>query len=179
MILQISPPDVSFHSNRQSTFSPLTPYLPLPKYFESEWSYAQYRIPVQSSHISLSATSIRSPTAEVDEERCMVGWIEAPDDGNASNGPVEYQLVALTYAGGWYRLSLPTVRSSKATASAVSIHAGLSTSPPKSRQRTSSGSSALSRFDKGKEKEKKDGEKQSRKCVLEEYRRFGRWDGWG
>jgi hypothetical protein len=109
----------------------------------------------------------------------MVGWIEAPDDKNTSSGPVEYQLVALTYAGGWYRLSLPTVRSSKATASAVSIHAGLSTSPPKSRQRTSSGSSALSRFDKGKEKEKKDGEKQSRKCVLEEYRRFGRWDGWG
>src|ERR1700761_990718 len=54
-------------SNRQSTFSPLTPYLPLPKYFESEWSYAQYRIPTQSSHISLSATSVRSPTSEVDE----------------------------------------------------------------------------------------------------------------
>jgi hypothetical protein len=38
----------------------------------------------------------------------------------------------------------------------------------------------ISRLDKGKEKEKKDaGEKQSRKCVLEEFRRFGRWDGWG
>ncbi|KAJ6515973.1 SVP1-like protein 2 [Mycena sanguinolenta] len=169
---------VSGASNRQSTFSPLTPYLPLPKYFESEWSYAQYRIPVQSSHISLSQTSIRTPTAEVDEERCVVGWIPAPDDGNASGSPVQYQLVALTYAGGWYRLSLPAPRS-KATS-----EGGPSTSPPKSssgpRQRTESGSSVLSRFDKGKEKEKKDGgEKQSRKCVLEEYRRFGRWDGWG
>ncbi|KAJ7667907.1 SVP1-like protein 2 [Mycena polygramma] len=169
---------VSGASNRQSTFSPLTPYLPLPKYFESEWSYAQYRIPVQSSHISLSATSIRSPTAEVDEERCMVGWIEAPDTGNSNHSPVEYQLVALTYAGGWYRLSLPAARSSKADASSSS---GSSTSPPKTRQRTSSGSSVLSRSDKGKgkEKDKKDGEKQSRKCVLEEFRRFGRWDGWG
>ncbi|KAJ7047486.1 SVP1-like protein 2 [Mycena alexandri] len=172
---------VSGASNRQSTLSPLVSYLPLPKYFESEWSYAQYRIPAQSSHISLSQTSIRSPTAEVDEERCVVGWIEAPDE-NLSSGPVEYQLVALTYAGGWYRLSLPNASSSKAKA--ASTHAGSSSSPkPTSmpRQRTSSGSSVLSRFDKGKgkEKEKKDGEKQSRKCVLEEYRRFGRWDGWG
>ncbi|KAJ7499035.1 WD40-repeat-containing domain protein [Mycena latifolia] len=175
---------VSGASNRQSTFSPLTPYLPLPKYFESEWSYAQYRIPVQSSHISLSATSsMRPPPPDVDEERCVVGWIEAPDDGNPNPGPVEHQLVALTYAGGWYRLSLPNASSSKAVASGGP--AGSSTSPPKSvsmpRQRTSSGSSVLSRFDKGKEKEKekKNGEKQSRKCVLEEYRKFGRWDGWG
>ncbi|KAJ7791319.1 hypothetical protein B0H14DRAFT_2935821 [Mycena olivaceomarginata] len=140
--------------NRQSTFSPLTPYLPLPKYFESEWSYAQYRIPV-------------------DEERCVVGWIEAPNDENTAEGRVEHQLVALTYAGGWYRLSLPAARSKSGASDP-------STSLPKSRQRTESGSSVISRFDKGKEKEKKDaGEKQSRKCVLEEFRRFGRWDGWG
>ncbi|KAJ3521250.1 hypothetical protein NM688_g9039 [Phlebia brevispora] len=57
-------------SNRQSTFSPLTSYLPLPKYFESEWSYAQYRIPAQSAHISLSAPPTKPPTADVtDEER--------------------------------------------------------------------------------------------------------------
>ncbi|KAJ7228776.1 WD40-repeat-containing domain protein [Mycena pura] len=167
---------VSGTSNRQSTFSPLTPYLPLPKYFESEWSYAQYRIPTQSSHISLSATSIRSPTSEVDEERCVVGWIEGPDE-NVNGGPIDHQLVALTYAGGWYRLSLPKASSSKAAAAADPGSAHKLTSMP--RQRTASGSSTLSRFDKGKEKEKKNGEKQSRKCVLEEFRRFGRWDGWG
>ena len=45
------------------------------------------------------------------------------------------------------------------------------------RHRTSSVSSM--RTDKGKEKEKGDGEgKLSRKCTLEEYRKFGRWDGW-
>ncbi|KAJ7636611.1 hypothetical protein FB45DRAFT_1138370 [Roridomyces roridus] len=93
-------------SNRQSTFSPLTPYLPLPKYFQSERSYAQYRIPVQSAHISLSQTSsMRAPPSDVDEERCVVGWIEAP--GTEEGGWVEHQLVALTYAGGWYRLLLP------------------------------------------------------------------------
>ncbi|CAK5275706.1 unnamed protein product [Mycena citricolor] len=135
---------VSGAANRQSTLSPLKPFIPLPKYFESEWSYAQYSIPVQSSHISLSQTSIRTPVAEVDEERCVVGWIEQPR--TPDDGAVEHQLVALTYAGGWYRLSLP-----KAVSQARN-------SPPR------------------KEKE---GEKQSRKCVLEEYRRFGRWDGWG
>ncbi|KAF7301372.1 WD-REPEATS-REGION domain-containing protein [Mycena indigotica] len=149
-------------SNRQSTLSSLTPYIPLPKYFESEWSYAQYRIPSQSAHISLSATSIRSPVSEVDEERCVVGWIEAPGQ---ESGPIQYQLLALTYAGGWYRLSLPKA--------AANNHG----SPSKpGHQRTSSGSSSV----KGKGKEKKDGsQKQSHKCVLEEFRRFGRWDGWG
>ncbi|KAJ7068158.1 SVP1-like protein 2 [Mycena amicta] len=169
---------VSGASNRQSTLSSLTPYLPLPKYFESEWSYAQYRIPTQSAHISLSATSIRSPPPEVDEERCVVGWIEAPGD---AVGPVEYQLIALTYAGGWYRLSLPKVASAAASATDLT-RAGSPASPPKAtHQRTSSGSSSVpSRLDKGKQKDKKDGsQKQSRKCVLQEFRRFGRWDGWG
>jgi hypothetical protein len=31
-------------------------------------------------------------------------------------------------------------------------------------------------MDKGKEKEK-EGE-ENRECALQEYRRFGRWDGW-
>jgi hypothetical protein len=109
----------------------------------------------------------------VDEERCVVGWIEAPNDESTGGGAVEHQLVALTYAGGWYRLSLPAARSKSGASDS-------STSLPKSRQKTESGSSVISRLDKGKEKEKKDaGEKQSRKCVLEEFRRFGRWDGWG
>ncbi|KAF7313722.1 WD-REPEATS-REGION domain-containing protein [Mycena chlorophos] len=149
-------------SNRQSTLSSLTPYIPLPKYFESEWSYAQYRIPTQSAHISLSATSIRTPTPEVDEERCVVGWIEVP---GKDGGALEYQLIALTYAGGWYRLSLPKA----ATTTSTSTTGG---SPP--RQRASSSSSSAA---KGKGTDTV--EKQSRKCVLEEFRRFGRWDGWG
>ena len=172
-------------SNRQSSLSPLAPFLPLPKYFDSEWSYAQYRIPSQSSHISLSATP-RSPTADVpDEERCVVGWIEAPvGDDPTANAAVEFQLVALTYTGGWYRLSLPS-KGIPATAPSPSTTGSISGSPPRltsiPRPRTGSGSSQITRFDKGKDKEReKDKDsKERRECVLLEFRRFGRWDGWG
>ncbi len=164
-------------SNRQSSFSPLTNYLPLPKYFESEWSYAQYRIPAQSSHISLSSTSVRSPTADVpDEERCVVGWIEGRG-GDPDQPSAEYQLVALTYTGGWYRLSLPSLGHSELNAPTAT-----SGSPPKpspmTRQRTPSVSS-VGRSEKGKEKEKDKEGKEKRDCILREFRRYGRWDGWG
>ncbi|GLB33699.1 putative WD40 repeats containing protein [Lyophyllum shimeji] len=171
-------------SNRQSTFSPLTPFLPLPKYFDSEWSYAQYRIPVQSAHITLSAQTSRSPTADVpDEERCVVGWIEAPTmDSSGQGNVVEYQLIALTYAGGWYRLSLPNQGTPSTPTSLSSIPLPVSGSPPRlgsmARPRTSSSSSVVGR-DKGKEKEREKEGKESRECVLQEFRRFGRWDGWG
>ncbi|KAJ3999496.1 SVP1-like protein 2 [Lentinula boryana] len=160
-------------SNRQSTFSPLVPYIPLPKYFESEWSYAQYRIPTQSSHISLSATtSSRSSTEDIpDEERCVVGWIKVP--GEASM-PSEYQLIALTYAGGWYRLSVPKANSTASASISPS-------SPPRSHGRSTSISSTRSErsySNKGKEKEKRKDPNASR-CKLQEFRRYGRWDGWG
>ncbi|KAK7049625.1 Phosphatidylinositol 3,5-bisphosphate-binding protein [Paramarasmius palmivorus] len=165
---------VSSASNRQSSLSQLAPYLPLPKYFESEWSYAQYRIPMQSSHISLSSTT-RSPTEDVpDEERCVVGWIQVPvEDG--PEGAVEHQLVALTYVGGWYRLSLPNAATTSSSSS------GRPTSPTSPSKAMSSRSSVTTSKpqrskDKGKEKEK---DSKASQCVLQEYRRFGRWDGWG
>ncbi|KAG6837541.1 hypothetical protein H0H93_007722 [Arthromyces matolae] len=168
-------------TNRQSTFSPLTPFLPLPKYFDSEWSYAQYRIPSQSSHITLSATASRSPTEDVpDEERCVVGWIKAPptNAGQSEQVKPEYQLVALTYVGGWYRLSLPHRGQSSRPSSPA--NAGPS-SPPRlpSAQSGSHGTSTVGGREKGKEKEQEKERKESRECVLQEFRRFGRWDGWG
>lgn len=179
----------SYDSNRQSTFSPLTPFIPLPKYFDSEWSYAQYRIPARSSHISISAPSPRSATADVpDEERCTVGWIEIPipDAGGSSKSPnTEHQLVALTYTGGWYRLSLPKAQGQSTPPASPTRPLPTPGSPPKSfqmpRPRTSSGSSIASRLDKGKgkDKEREKEVKESRDCALQEYRRFGRWDGWG
>ena len=152
-------------SNRQSTFSSLAPYLSLPKYFDSEWSYAQYRIPSQSSHISISAQPVRSPTADVvDEEKCVVGWIQVSPEDQDEPGrilPVEYQLIALTYTGGWYRLALPTSSVATSVSSPTpsphpplptpSLHNNpLSTSPPSVktismvRPRSSSGSSFTS-----------------------------------
>ncbi|TCD67671.1 hypothetical protein EIP91_012037 [Steccherinum ochraceum] len=176
-------------SNRHSTLSPLTSYLPLPKYFESEWSYAQYRIPAQSSHISLSAPASKPPTADVvDEEKCIVGWIRGPvsdDEDHDTLSATEHQLVALTYTGGWYRLSLPTSGTSSNVINTPTPVAPspLSGSPPSvtalsmRRPRSSSGSSFTGRPGKGKEREKEG--KESRECILKEYRRYGRWDGWG
>ncbi|KAF9482514.1 hypothetical protein BDN70DRAFT_991142 [Pholiota conissans] len=182
---------VSGATNRHSTFSPLAPFLPLPKYFESEWSYAQYRIPVQSSHISLSSTSRSAKEkAAVDmpeEERCVVGWIEGTsDDPAAPPNTKEFQLIALTFTGGWYRLGLPKLAGRAPKRSSGSFKTSPlspSGSPPPashlSRAASVAGSSA-SRLDKGKEKERnKDPKKESRNCALLEYRRFGRWDGWG
>ena len=166
--------------NRQSALSPLKSLLPFPKYFESEWSYAQYRIPVQSSHISLSSTSRPSAVDQPEEERCVVGWISvSSDDPLQVPSTPEYQLIALTFSGGWYRLSVPKV-TSKAASYAPS--GSLSGSPPKSPQtpyaRSATGSSSTVRLDKGKEKERDKEKKESRNCTLQEYRRFGRWDGW-
>ncbi|EPQ59318.1 hypothetical protein GLOTRDRAFT_70634 [Gloeophyllum trabeum ATCC 11539] len=175
----------SGQANRQSTFSALTPFLPLPNYFGSEWSYAQYRLPAQSPHASIETQASRAPKLNVaDEERCVVGWIQVPSDRPSPDrdAPLEHQLVALTYSGGWYRLSLPK-SGSASTASVASPSSGVSASaaPPRSismhRPRSSSGSSFSSRTEKGKEKEKEG--KESHECALKEFRRYGRWDGWG
>ncbi|KDR83857.1 hypothetical protein GALMADRAFT_262220 [Galerina marginata CBS 339.88] len=176
---------VSGATNRQSTFSPLTPFFPLPKYFESEWSYAQYRIPVQSSHISLSSTSRPHAVDLPEEERCVVGWIQVSPENSSTSAPStstrEYQLAVLTFTGGWYRLALPKLAGlSKRPQSPSSFASG---SPPKLSNvlhaRSISGSSSTGRPDKGKEKERENDKKESRNCTLQEYRRFGRWDGWG
>lgn len=144
---------------------------------------------MQSAHISLSA-SARSAAAAVDapdEERCAVGWIKvASEDPAAPPDTTEYQLVALTFTGGWYRLALPKLAGRAKTSSAGPFGAGNMSvglpprAPLASRAGSVAGSSA-SRPDKGKEKEreKDKGKKESRNCTLQEYRRFGRWDGWG
>lgn len=143
--------------------------------FDSEWSYAQYRIPTQAAHISLSTTSIRSPQTDLAaDEKCVVGWITiGPDDSRA---PSEFQLVVLTYSGGWYRLALP----SKGTQPTPAMAGTPPRSPTASRQRTSSVSSVTSlSTERGKGKEREKDKKGSRELVLQEYRKYGRWDGWG
>ncbi|THV08671.1 hypothetical protein K435DRAFT_740954 [Dendrothele bispora CBS 962.96] len=170
-------------SNTQSSFSPLTPWIPLPKYFSSEWSYAQYRIPSQSSHISISTTS-RSPTEDVpDEERCVVGWIRYSSSMNEksslNNEPEssEPQLIALTYSGGWYRLALP--KSGSSTSPTSPTKAAGSHARRTSTSSVSSVSSGLDVKGKGKEKESREKDNKASQCSLEEFRRYGRWDGWG
>jgi hypothetical protein len=106
-----------------------------------------------------------------------------PDSTDGRGPATEYQLIALTYTGGWYRLSLPGSGTPNTLPTFPSRGVSVSGSPPKSistpRPRTSSNSSAISRLDKGKDKEREKDGKESRECTLQEYRRFGRWDGWG
>lgn len=168
------------HRNKNSKLSPLAPFLPIPKYFESEWSYAQYRLPTQAAHISLSQTSIRTPGRDpdvADEERCVVGWVAA---AATPGGPLEHQLVALTWTGGWYRLALPVPAPASATqrtplsASPPTHSPLLPPSPSRPPSTIQSG-----RMDKGKGKERdKENEKSRSACTLQEFRKFGRFDGW-
>ena len=235
-----------FSRNRQSKFSPLTPFLNLPKYFDSEWSYAQYRIPSQKNHIALSAgTSGNRLSDAIADERCTVSWVpvevELPGAGVGSVPPtspglgsekrkgkekergqqmpmpmqgmtqkvVEYQLIALTHSGGWYRLGLPTssatpltsrpsssggtgggagtAAGSSAATSYAGAGAGVGTGGPTrtrlgQHHRANSGSTVgtdRTGREKGKGKDGEEKEKVGRECMLLEYRRFGRWDGWG
>jgi hypothetical protein len=183
-----------FSRNRQSKLSSLTSFIPIPKYFESEWSYAQFRIPTQSAHISLTQqAAARDANPDLaEEEKCTVGWIEAPTARTttaqsavaAAPPPApEYQLIALTYTGGWYRLALPNKKPSSAASGAAQINVSSSGSVRSGRPRSPSGSSvAGGRGDKGKgvasrDSDRKDG--RGRDCTLMEFRRFGTWDGWG
>jgi len=176
-------------SNRQSKLSSLTSFIPIPKYFESEWSYAQFRIPTQSAHISLTQqAAARDANPDLaEEEKCTVGWIEAPTAPHAAAAapppaPV-YQLIALTYTGGWYRLALPSKKSSSATAGSAQTNVPSSGSVRSGRARSPSGSSVAGggRTDKGKGVSSRDSDRQEggRDCTLMEFRRFGSWDGWG
>ena len=98
---------MDYSKNRQSSLSSLSSILPLPKYFDSEWSYAQYYIPTQSTHVYFSSESLSDA---LEGEKCIVGWIKGPpdDDSNADKGTpkLDDQMVALTYSGGWHRLAL-------------------------------------------------------------------------
>jgi hypothetical protein len=109
-----------------------------------------------------------------EEEKCVVGWI-------AGAAPHEFQLVALTYSGGWYRLALPRSASASAAAQAgVGGTAGATGGSVRSAGTTRQARAAPGRADKGKGKAgaPEDKEKESRECVLLEFRRFGSWDGW-
>jgi hypothetical protein len=164
----------------------LTSFIPIPKYFESEWSYAQFRIPTQSAHISLTQqAAARDANPDLaEEEKCTVGWIEAPTLHPASPAPspaTEYQLIALTYTGGWYRLALPNKKPSSVPVGGAQSHVPSSGSVRSGRARSPSGSSVTGggRIDKGKGVSRDSDRKEGRDCTLLEFRRFGSWDGWG
>ncbi|KIO25025.1 hypothetical protein M407DRAFT_25665 [Tulasnella calospora MUT 4182] len=92
----------------------------------------------------------------------------------------EYQLIALAFSGGWYRLS-PSPSSTTASSSRSSSF-GESGSVGRPGFFRGSPSVASSRpTEKGKERahnQERDEGKARRKCQILEYKRFGEWDGW-
>lgn len=109
----------------------------------------------------------------------------------------EYQLVALTFTGGWYRLSLPHQGETPDRSGTPEPYQGPSGNrrPPVPRQSESnapterSGSGSPQHATRRLNEQRRSGSATRRssdaqagdtsQCHLEEFRRFGRWDGWG
>lgn len=203
----------SFISSRQKQFNILKPYLP--KYFSSEWSHSQFRLPPPAptaSRLPFSLSNVGDTgrsTPTVEDDTCICAWIEVDreeDDqsDSATSMPIrnevresrkgkerehqsgtslsnrfekenssrsssgsrrsgepykhevfviptppikrkEFQIVAITHSGGWFRISLGSQPSASKGARTPSF--GL-------------------------------GKDSTSDCQLQEYRRFGSKDGW-
>ncbi|KAK4054825.1 Phosphatidylinositol 3,5-bisphosphate-binding protein [Microbotryomycetes sp. JL201] len=136
----------AYESSRQRQLDLLKPYLP--KYFSSEWSHSQFRLPAPApspsklpNFASLSPTDLGKSSASassVEDDVCMCEWIKIDRPLDSSRRPDsdgdEFQIIAVTRSGGWFRIKLDGSDTNKV--------AGLS-------------------------------KKATRECTLEEYRRFG------
>jgi len=244
----LSLPSLHLDRNRLSALRQVAAFVPGTNYLNSEWSYAQFRLPTPSAHQAHSlSTTNRLGTAHPDagdEERWTVGWIALPPDTTPQSSPTkgltalpsiaskgkgrahppsspfratmerpsplsplskshasakpppqpEYQLIALTFTGGWYRLSLPNSNESIDRAGTPEPYQGKKRPNPRpggSKTPTEQSGSVSPQFTtKRLSEQRKQGDVSKRRsvdaqvvdagrCQLEEFRRYGRWDGWG
>lgn len=99
---------------------------------------------------------------------------------NPTTTAPEYQLIALTYSGSWYRLSLPGSTSPGSTGDLKNLPKSSKSVGTPSRASTPTGHKGSLR-EEGKQR-RASGEVKSNvssSLRLEEFRRFGRFDGWG
>lgn len=98
-------------------------------------------------------------------------------------GEPEYQLIALTFSGGWYRLSLPgssgTGTGQGGDPKSPSTKSSRSAGTP-SRTSTPTGRQGSIREESKQRRSSGEGSPNSSNSLsLQEFRRFGRFDGWG
>ncbi|SCV68835.1 BQ2448_956 [Microbotryum intermedium] len=199
-------------STRSKQFSMLKPYLP--KYFSSEWSHSQFRLPPPAPTASRLPFSLSSSTAAaagasaassgvasgstapptIEDDVCICAWIEVEVDvaGPDATGPssttlgrsdskrpnkpatmmgvgsahprsipnplgekrIDHQIVALTHSGRWFRISL--------------LGGGGGGGEPGTRETSKAAKDDA--FGLGRDS--------TTDCRLEEYRQFGKKDGW-
>ncbi|KWU45386.1 WD40 repeat-like protein [Rhodotorula sp. JG-1b] len=154
----------------EKQLSMLKPYLP--KYFSSEWSHSQFRLPAPASPPSRlpAGTSTATSAPTVEDDVCICAWIDVPpDDGqNERSAPSSdfrsSQLVAITRSGGWFRIAFDSEPMSNADLKGKG-RASEQRSGPRIGAKALEGVIGL---DKDSTSD----------CRVVEYRRFGQKDGW-
>ena len=184
-----------------SQIANLVPSSMLPQYFKSEWSFAQYRIPLRS----FSARASEGGDPKSNEGWVKIGGKESTASGPSSEGQwaglrdrIEdvrrgeagidekvflswipsgegYNLIAITTAGSYYRISLDS--SGEEEAATASLDSQRS-------EDDEDGSLVLDMYkSSSKRSSQREGKERTRRgaaaagCKLEEYRRFGTMDG--
>ena len=138
--------------------------------------------PKGKGRVDLPGSPLRSPA-----DRKLSSSVISRQGAKPSSSP-EYQLVALTFTGGWYRLSLPNNETKDRAGTPEPYQGPSKSSQPTARRsdnqrRTDSpqlgGSRRSSEQKRASPRRNSDAQDDNGKCQLEEFRRFGRWDGWG
>jgi WD40 repeat protein len=83
------------------SFSTFKPYLP--KYFSSEWSHSQFRLPPPAVPLT-RFSSVPDETPSIEDDVCQPFWLP-PLDSDTSNVDGEPDLMLLTQSGGLFRVS--------------------------------------------------------------------------